>query len=223
MQGYASWSVQDLLRPLITVEEWVLEGLHAVGLGWGLAIVGLTVLVRLAILPLTFRQLRAQRQLKTHLPELKRLQERYQGDRKRLHEETFAYYQKHGFNPLSVFTPLLIQIPILVSLYYLLRTDVANGLFGQASFLFIPDLTAKPHGTVLVALVSIYLGAQLSAGLLSTRSLPAGQRRFVLLLPLVFAGFITRFPAGLLLYWITTSIWTLGQQLVFWRAAARSR
>lgn len=214
--------MQDLLWPLITVEEWVLEGLHAIGLGWGLAIVGLTVLVRLGILPLTFRQLRAQRELKTHMPELKRLQERHKNNRERLREETFAYYQKHGFNPLSVFVPILIQIPILVSLYYLLRTDVASGLFGHAGFLFIPDLTAKPHGLVLVALVSIYLSAQLGAGLLSTRALPAGQRRLVLLLPLLFVGVVTRFPAGLLLYWITTSIWALGQQLIFWRVAVRS-
>lgn len=214
--------MQDLLWPLITVEEWVLEGLHAIGLGWGLAIVGLTVLVRLGILPLTFRQLRAQRELKTHMPELKRLQERHKNNRERLREETFAYYQKHGFNPLSVFVPILIQIPILVSLYYLLRTDVASGLFVHAGFLFIPDLTAKPHGLVLVALVSIYLSAQLGAGLLSTRALPAGQRRLVLLLPLLFVGVVTRFPAGLLLYWITTSIWALGQQLIFWRVAVRS-
>jgi YidC/Oxa1 family membrane protein insertase len=215
--------MQDFLQPLITVEEWVLEGLHGVGLGWGLAIVGLTMLVRLAILPLSIRQLRAQRNLKEHLPELKRIQERHKGNRERLREETLAYYQEHGFNPLSVFAPLLVQIPILVSLYYLLRTDVANGLFGHAGFLFIPDLTAKPHGLVLVALILIYVSSQLGAGLVSTRSLPAGQRRLALLLPLLLTSVIARFPAGLLLYWITTSIWTLGQQLVVWRVAVRSR
>jgi YidC/Oxa1 family membrane protein insertase len=76
--------VANALQPLIDVEEWVLEALHAIGLGWGLAIVGLTVLVRLSTVPVVARQLRAQRDLRRHLPELNRIQERSKHDRERL-------------------------------------------------------------------------------------------------------------------------------------------
>ena len=68
-----------------------------------------------------------------------------------------AYYREHGINPLSAFAPLLIQIPVFISLYYLMRHDVKNGLFGDSGMLFIPHLTEKPHGAVLVALVTAYL------------------------------------------------------------------
>lgn len=210
----------NVLQPLINSEEWVLETLHGVGLGWGLAIVGLTLLVRAAILPVTVRQFKAQRELRLHMPELKRIRERHKNDRERLQKETMAYYQKHGINPLGALAPTLLQIPIFISLYYLLRTDVASGLFGHTGFLFIPDLTERPHGAVLAALLVTYTCSQLAGAALATRTMQGGQRNFALALPVVFAGVAVRFPAGLLLYWITTSAWTLGQQLVMRRALA---
>lgn len=208
----------NVLGPLISVEEWLLEALHAAGLGWGLAIVALTVLVRLAILPLTIRQIRSQRELKRHLPELARLRQRHKDDPGRLKRETLAYYQEHGVNPLGAIAPTLLQIPVFVSLYYLMRTDVASGLFGHTGFLFIPDLTEKPHGAVLVTLVLLYLTSQIATSAVSARALQGGQRKLALVLPLLFVGVAARFPAGLLVYWITSSLWSLGQALALWRA-----
>jgi YidC/Oxa1 family membrane protein insertase len=216
-----------VLAPLIGLEGWVLENLHALGLGWGLAIVALTLLVRAAIVPLTVHQFRAQRKLITHAPELKRLRENHRKDPDRLKQELAAYSREHGVNPLGAFAPILIQIPIFVSLYFLMREDVAKGLFSHEGFLFIPDLTARPHGAVLVALVAFYLASQLGASLVATRSAAAGQRKLALVLPFLFLGVATRFPAGLLLYWITSSVWSLGQQLMLGRvqkgAAAAER
>ena len=208
------------LQPLVNLEEGVLEALHGIGLGWGLAIVGMTLLVRLAIVPITVRQFRAQRRLATHVPELKRLKEEHGGDPERLRKETIAYYQENGVNPLGAFQPLLIQIPIFLSLYALMRQDVKSGLFGHASFLFIPDLTRSAHGAVLMTLVLCYVSSQVAGSLIATRAMQKTQRRLMVALPILFVGVATRFPAGLLVYWITSSLWTLGQQLVIWRARA---
>lgn len=212
--------VANVLQPLISVEEWTLEALHSIGLGWGLAIVGLTVLVRVCTLPLVLRQFRSQRELRKHMPQMKALQQRHKGDRERLNREMQAYYREHGINPLAAFAPLLIQIPVFISLYYLMRHDVKNGLFGDSGLLFIPHLTEKPHGAVLVALITAYLISQITGSLIATRTMQGGQRGLMLALPLLFVGIVARFPAGLAVYWITTSLWTLGQQLAFWRLGA---
>jgi YidC/Oxa1 family membrane protein insertase len=210
--------VVHLLRPLIDSEEWLLERLHSIGLGWGLAIVGLTLLVRASTLPLVVRQFKAQREMRLHMPELQRLRQRHKKDPQRLREETLDYYRRHSINPLASFAPLVIQIPVFISLYYLMRTDVKSGLFGDAGFLFIPQLSIKPHGAVLVALLLSYLITQTATSLIATRTLQGGQRGLMLALPLLFASIVTRVPAGLAVYWLTTSLWSLGQQLVMWRA-----
>jgi YidC/Oxa1 family membrane protein insertase len=210
----------NVLMPLISVEQWTLKALHSIGLGWGLAIVGLTIMVRLSTLPLVVKQFRAQRELKTHMPQMRALQQRYKDDKQRLQQEMQAYYREHGINPLAAFAPLLIQIPVFISLYYLMRHDVKNGLFGDSGLLFIPHLTQKPHGAVLVALILTYLTSQLTSSLIATRSMQGGQRGLMLALPLLFVTIVARFPAGLAVYWITTSLWTLGQQFTFWRLGA---
>ncbi len=209
--------VADILAPLTNVEEWVLEALHSIGLGWGLAIVGLVMLVRLCTLPLVVRQFRSQRELREHMPEMRKLQQRYKNDKQRLQQEMQAYYREHGINPLASFAPLLVQIPIFISLYYLMRQDVKSGLFGDAGFLFIPQLTEKPVGGVLVVLIMCYLTSQIASSLIATRAMKGGQKGLMLALPLIFVGIVARFPAGLAVYWITTSLWTLGQQIVMWR------
>ena len=211
----------NVLAPLISIDEWTLEALHSIGLGWGLAIVGLTVLVRASTVPLVVRQFRAQRELREHMPELRRLQRDHKHDRDLLQRELRAYYREHGINPLAPFLPLLVQIPVFISLYYLMRGDVKSGLFGDAGFLFVPSLTENPHGAVLVALITAYLITQLTGSVIATRAMSGGQRGLMLALPLLFVGVVARFPAGLAVYWITTSMWTLGQQIVLWKHGRR--
>jgi YidC/Oxa1 family membrane protein insertase len=207
----------NVLQPLISIEEWVLEALHSIGLGWGLAIVGLTLLVRVCTVPLVIRQFRAQREMRDHMPRMKALRDRHKGDRERLQRELRAYYRDHGINPAGTLLPMLVQIPVFISLYYLMRADAQSGLFGDSGLLFIPQLTDKPHGAVLVALVTTYLTSQIASSLIATRAMKGGQRGLMLALPLIFVGLVARFPAGLAVYWITTSAWSLGQQLCMWR------
>jgi YidC/Oxa1 family membrane protein insertase len=214
--------IANILEPLVDAEEWLLEGLHSIGLAWGLAIVVLTLVVRTSIVPLTIRQFRAQRELAVHLPELRRLHERHAKDPERLRREIAAYYAEHRVNPLALFLPILVQIPVFLSLYFLMREDVANGLFHHAGFLFIPDLTARPHGAVLAVLVLCYLASQLASSAVATRTLAGKHRKLMLAMPVLFLGVATRFPAALLVYWIVSSLWTLGQQLVLLRTRARA-
>ena len=209
----------NIFGPLNDIEEWVLETLHSIGLGWGLAIVGLTLLIRVCMLPLIVRQFRSQREMRRHAPELKKLREEYKDDPKQLQQKTMAYYQEHKINPLASLAPLLIQIPVFISLYLLLRGDATSGLFGDSGFLFIPDLTAKPHGVVLVAMISVYLVSQVTSSAIATRAMKGNSRNIALALPVLFVTVIARFPAGLAIYSITTSFWSLGQQICFWRSA----
>lgn len=207
----------NILQPLNDVEEWVLEGLHGAGLTWGLAIVGLTLLTRMLTLPLVVRQFRSQREMKLHMPELKRIRKQHRDDKQKLQLEMTAYYREHGINPLASVGPLLLQVPIFISLYMLLRQDATDGMFGDSGFLFVPDLTAKPEGAVLVAMLLIYVCSQLASSAIATRTLQSTHRGIAMGLPLLFATVIMRFPAGLAIYSITTSLWSLGQQITFWR------
>jgi YidC/Oxa1 family membrane protein insertase len=231
--------IQDAFGPLITVFEAVMVFIHnhIVGGSWGLAIIGLTVVVRLILVPLTLRQARSMIKLQALAPEMKALQERYREDKQRLNEEMMKLYRERGVNPFASCLPLLLQLPVFFSLFYMLRLDLkkhiclsamhAHWYFTNsqiqahscdsvaphsAKFLFIPDLTAKATGLVLVTLIVLYIGSQLLASLLMTVTSDRNQRLLALGLPFVFTIFIITFPAGLLVYWITTNIWTVGQQ-----------
>ncbi len=205
----------NVLQPLIDVANSILEFWHdSAGLSWGASIIMLTVCVRLAILPLTFKQVRSMQELQRLQPEMKRLQERYKGDRQRLNQEMMKLYQEHKVNPLGSCLPILLQLPFFISLFYLLRSDeFQNEIAGAESFLFIDDLAAPATGTTLAVLVVLYVTTQLISGLVSTVTADPTQRRIMLALPFVFVIFIINFEAGLIVYWITTNTWTIGQQL----------
>jgi YidC/Oxa1 family membrane protein insertase len=215
----------NIVQPLIDVAEEVLVFWHdSAGLSWGMSIIALTVCVRLLILPLTFKQVRSMQELQRLQPEMKRLQERYKEDRQRLNQEMMKLYQEHKVNPLGSCLPILLQLPFFIALFYMLRKDLRLDICGQtakpcdevipgsADFLFIPDLTDTATGGVLIALIVLYVGTQLISGLVSTVTADPTQRRIMLALPFVFVIFIINFEAGLIVYWITTNTWTIGQQ-----------
>jgi len=214
----------NILQPLIDVADAVITFLHDdVGLIWGLSIVGLTFITRLVILPLSLKQIRSMRHLQQHAPELKALQEKYKGDKERLQREMMAFYKENQINPLASCWPLLLQLPVFLALYQLLNSDTFKQQVldnPPEGFLFIPNLTEKASGFELVILIVLFIGTQMGAGLvMSSRVQDRNQRLIMFGLPLVFAPFVATFPAGLAVYWISTNIWTLGQQWVvmtFW-------
>jgi YidC/Oxa1 family membrane protein insertase len=207
----------NIFQPLIDVCDAVLRFFHdEAGFGWGASIIALTVVVRMAILPLTFRQVRGMQQMQRLAPEMKKIQERYKDDKQRQQQELMKFYADHNFNPLSSCLPLLLQLPFFLSLYYLQQQDKFKEEVRETGkeFLFIPDLTSKATGGVLVALILIYICTQLGSSLVTMINIQdKNQRRLMLALPFVFTVVIINFPSGLLVYWITTNVWTIGQQL----------
>jgi YidC/Oxa1 family membrane protein insertase len=242
--------IQQAFSPLISVFEEILIFIHAhlVGGSWGLAIVGLTVLIRAILVPLTYRQLKGMQEMQRHAPEISALKEKYKEDKQRQQQEIMKFYKENKINPLASCLPLVMQLPVFISLFYMLRTELKKNICGpalrahfhvlhnsqipskglekigcnqvdphSAKFLFLPDITAKATGVALVALILLYVGSQLGSTLIATATADPTQRRMMLLLPLVFVVILYRYPAGLLVYWITTNLWTIGQQYIIRR------
>ena len=222
----------NILQPLVDAADWLLKGLHdTVGMSWGLSIIALTVIVRLAILPLTIKQIKSMNALRALQPQIKEIQEKYKGDRQAMNQAMMRFYQENQVNPFAACIPLIAQIPVFITLFYVLRHDLRFDICGQTakvcsevppgnwgeSFLFIPDLTAKATGGVLITLLILYVGTQMAAGAVMAFSADSSQRTMMFVLPLIFVPFIITFPAGLVLYWITTNTWTIGQQYVIQR------
>jgi YidC/Oxa1 family membrane protein insertase len=208
----------DILQPLENGAKAILLFLHdQIGFGWGMSIVGMTVIVRLVIVPLTIKQIRSMNALRELQPQVKEIQEKYKEDKQRMNQEMMKFYRENKVNPFASCLPLLLQLPVFLALFRLLRSDdFKNRLSESASqgWLFIDNLAHKATGTELVVLIILYVGSQMGASLVMSVAADKTQQRIFLLLPLFFVTFIIRFPAGLVLYWITTNFWTFGQQLV---------
>jgi YidC/Oxa1 family membrane protein insertase len=239
--------IQSAFSPLISLFESVMVFIHAhlVGGSWGLAIVGLTVLIRAILVPVTYRQLKGMQEMQRLAPEINALKEKYKEDKQRQQQEIMNFYRENKINPLASCLPFALQLPVFISLFYMLRTDLKKNICGpalrahfhvqqnsqipskglekischqlpgaehSAKFLFLPDITAKATGVALVVLIGLYIGSQIVSTLMATASADPNQRRMMLLLPLVIVAFLFKYPAGLLVYWITTNSWTIVQQ-----------
>jgi YidC/Oxa1 family membrane protein insertase len=214
----------NILQPLIDVANAVLQFFHDnAGLSWGMSIIALTVCTRAVLIPLTYKQLKGMRALQALQPQIKELQEKYKNDKQRMQQEMMRFYKENKVNPLASCLPLIAQLPVFITLFYVLRHELPPdmgceaaghcGAYG-AEFLFIHDLTGKATGGELIALLILYVGTQLVSGMVMSVTADKSQRTMMFLLPLVFVPFIIKFPAGLILYWITTNFWTIGQAFV---------
>jgi YidC/Oxa1 family membrane protein insertase len=212
--------IAHVLQPLIDACQWVLEFWHGV-IGnfdgsWGWSIILLTFTVRIFILPLTFKGVKSMQRLQSFQPEIKAIQARYKDDKQRMNQEVMAFYQREKVNPLGSCLPLILQIPFFISLFYLLRSDEFQAdIADNPGFLFIDNLAEKVTDPVLLGvLIVLYIGTQLGASAVTAFSADPMQRRIMFALPFVFAIFLVNFQAGLIVYWITTNVWTVGQQLL---------
>ena len=204
----------------------LLDLIHEQGnLTYGWSIVVLTVLVRVVMIPLVVKQYTSMRRLQALAPQIKELQEKYKGDRKRLNEEVMNFYREHNVNPASSCLPLLVQLPIFIALYYVLRDFSRDAVAGDAavdtlSFMWvIPDITLQltEIGSGALIIVLLYAASQLLVTELSlTPTTPQAQKRLMRLLPLVIVIFVLQFPvpSGLVIYWVATNLWSGGQQLI---------
>jgi len=212
--------IANVLQPLVDACQWILKFWHDLigdfGGSWGVAIILLTFTVRIVILPLTFKGVKSMQRLQTLQPEIKKIQARYKGDKQRMNQEVMAFYQREKVNPLGSCLPLLLQIPFFISLFYLLRSDLfQRDIASNPGFLAIDNLAEKVTEPVLLGvLIVLYVGTQLAASAVTALSADPTQRRIMFALPFVFVIFIYSFQAGLIVYWITTNVWTIGQQLL---------
>jgi len=215
----------NILQPLIDIANGVLQFFHdSAGLSWGMSIIALTVCTRAVLLPLTYKQLKGMRAMQALQPQMKELQEKYKNDKQRLQQEMMRFYKENKVNPFASCIPLLAQLPVFITLFFVLKHELpadigceAGKCGSEAAFWFIDDLTAKATGAELIVLIALYVGTQLISSMVMSITADKSQRMLMMLLPVVFVPFILSFPAGLILYWITTNFWTIGQQLVIQR------
>lgn len=219
-------AVQLAPQFLVNIANGILQFFHDnAGLSWGMSIIALTICARAILIPLTYKSLKGMRALQALQPRIKEIQAKYKNDKQRMQQEMMAFYKENKVNPFASCIPLLAQLPVFITLFYVLREELpadigckAGECSSQASFLFIHDLTAKATGTELIVLLVLYVGTQLLSGLvMSATATDSSQRTMMFVLPFIFVPFVINFPAGLVLYWITTNVWTIGQQYTIQR------
>ena len=223
--------IASILSPLENLFRNILDWIHqSVGLPWAWSIVAPTVMVRMLLVPLTVKQIHSMQSLQRHAPQMKEIQKKYKTDKKKQQEELMKFYKENQINPAASCIPLVAQFPVFIALYFVLRTlsDQAKTcgehasqcvpLLGEAHpnfhWLGLIDITQPAtHGWGPLLLV-IYAGSQIASTFFMSATMNKGQRYLMMALPLVFITFIARFPAGLVLYWATTNLWTVGQGII---------
>ena len=238
-----------IMAPLYWVVSVILVGFHklfslvfdpASGAAWALAIIGLTVAIRAMLIPLFVKQIRSSRNMQLLQPRVKELQAKYGHDRERLAQATMALYKETGTNPLASCMPLILQMPIFISLYQLIAqaakgkghgvlSDAAARQMSDATLFGVPISASftKADGNITVQILAAALVVAMTATTfltqrqLMSKNMPADamtgqyaqqQKMLLYILPLVFAVGGIAFPIGLLLYWTTSNLWTMGQQ-----------
>jgi YidC/Oxa1 family membrane protein insertase len=204
--------IEDLLTSLLT---WFHDSL---GLPWAWAIVALVILVRVLLVPISVRQIHSMQNLQAHAPEMKEIQQRWKHDKQRQNEELMKFYRENKINPAASCLPIVLQIPIFISLFYVLR-DFENEIFpkfpeSSLQFLGLVDITQPTKDGWGPLLLVVYVASQLTSSYFMSATMQKSQRILMLVLPIVFIPFILNFPAGLMVYWLTTNLWTTGQGIV---------
>ena len=216
-----------ILTPLENVMTDVLTWLHSsVGFTWAWSIVALTVIVRILLVPVAIKQIHSMQGLQIHAPEMKAIQQRYKSDRQKQSEELMKFYKENKINPYASCLPIVFQIPIFISLFFVLK-DFEKEIFpkfpsSSLDWLGLVDITEPVKDGWGPLLIAVYVGSQLtSTYLMSTSMQSKAQRYMVMVLPIVFLPFILRFPSGLMIYWLTTNLWTTGQGVITRRQMPR--
>jgi YidC/Oxa1 family membrane protein insertase len=250
-------TIASLFSFITTPVSWVIVQFHTVygkifgpdtGWAWGLSIVSLVIVIRICLIPLFVKQIKATRAMQTLQPEMKKIQERYKTDKQRQSEEMMKLYKDAGTNPLSSCLPILAQSPIFFALYRVLNSIATGKTIGviddqlltsaRKAHIFGAPLAAKFMDSadkveelgasltdvrvvtlimiVLMSASQFYTQRQLmTKNVDTTVKTPFMQQQKMLMyvFPVMFAVFGINFPVGVLVYWLTTNVWTMGQQM----------
>lgn len=209
-----------IFAPLTGLMSNVLELFHSLGAPWWLSIVFLTVLVRGVLFPLTIRQVKNMRKMQELKPDMDEIRARYKKDRQKQQEAMMKLYQERKVNPAAGFFPILIQMPVFITMYHVIR-DHEESLrsFASGGILWFTNLTQHDPYFILPVLSAMIL---VGAGEMSSKNVSPGQKRMMRLMPLTFTVFIARFPAGLFVYWITSNTFTLVQNFLIYRRPGKT-
>ncbi|MFI9360143.1 membrane protein insertase YidC [Kitasatospora sp. NPDC053057] len=237
------------LSPLYTAVSWIIVQFHSLyshvfnpdgGWAWGLAIASMVVVIRICLIPLFVKQIKATRAMQAIQPKMKAIQERYKNDRQRQSEEMMKLYKEAGTNPFSSCLPIIVQAPFFTALYGVL-SNVAKGhdigvihgsllvsagkahIFGaplSATFVSSPETSVKIVTAVMIIMMS--LSQFVTQRQLMTKNVDLTvktpfmqqQKMLMYVFPVMFAVMGINFPVGVLVYWLTTNVWSMGQQLV---------
>jgi len=221
-------AIANLLKPLSNFFFTILAFLHGGAetthpfMSWAWAIVVLTVIVRLVLVPLTWRQIKSMRAMQALQPQIKELQEKYKNDRQLLQQKTMEFYQENKVSPFGSCLPLILQLPVFFGLYYMLRQQgQAGGHFAAvasygatqpaAGWLWIADITKFN-----IILMFLYIGSQFVVSWQTARNSTGQQKMIAYVMPIMVGlfMFVGKWPAGLFIYWFTSNLWTIAQQFV---------
>ena len=223
--------MESFFSPLSDFFFWILRFLHEnLGVSWSWAIVLLTVIVRVVLIPLTWRQIKSMRAMQALQPQVKQLQEKYKEDRQLLNQKMMEFYRDNHVSPFGSCLPLLLQMPVFLGLFYMLREagqaawwEVAANpadVIGQfaavwhsapVGWLWIKDITNFD-----IILMFLYIASQFLSSWQMARKGAGQQKVIAYIMPLMIGVFmfIYKWPAGLFIYWITSNVWTIAQQFV---------
>lgn len=212
----------NLLQPLEKLLLQLLNFFNQYVHSYGTAIILLTITVRIILLPLTIKQTKSLQAMQKIQPQLKKLQEKYKDDKEKLQKEMMKFYAENKVNPLGGCLPLLLQLPIFFALFRML---MGNKALQKASFLVIPSLSksagdfsptayqALPYDLLIILMVATTYYSQ---KMITT---DPQQAKMMIPMTLLMAFIAWRLPAGILIYWVTTNIWTVAQQYITMRMA----
>lgn len=233
----------EILRPIQTGLEYIVIFLYNnVVRNYGIVIILLTIIVRVVLVPLTIGQMKSMAKMQKIQPEMKELQKRYKDNPQKLQEETMEFYKKNNINPLSGCLPLLLQMPVFYALFQALRnpskvvinvlgnfdlngitSGIKTGMMGIApgtefapggipnpnyNFLWLNLNERDPYYIlVILMVVTMFISSKIT-------STDPKQSKMMLVMPLIFGLISFQFPSGILVYWVTTNVWSIGQQWV---------
>ena len=219
--GY-SW-----LQPLTQFFHWLLEALYGVYPNYGVAIIMVTLMVRLATLPIMQRQMKSMERMRELQPHLKEIQEQYKEDRQRQSEETMKLYKKEGVNPLGGCLPMLLQFPVFIGLFYALQSTIAlrhapfvfwiNDLSAPEELFSIPGLDFPIRVLPIVMGASMYITQKMTP---MTGMDPVQAKMMTTVMPLMMLVLFYQFPSGLVLYWMISNFLGIAHQLYVRRSRA---
>src|SRR5919107_1241294 len=206
--------LERVFAPLTSALGWALEYVHAQGAPWWLSIALLTIVVRTILFPLTIRQVKSMRAMQDLKPDMDRIRAQYRDNRQRQQEEIMKLYQEREVNPFGSCFPLVVQMPIFITMFYVIRSfGDTHPSFTNGGLLWFHDLSAMDPYFILPILSALTM---LAASEITAKHVDPQQRWLMRIVPVGITAFIYYFPAGLFMYWITSNLVTLVQNYLIY-------